>query len=298
MEKSTTELLKELRERTGAGVLDCKKALDATNNDIEAAIQWLREKGMAKAVKKASRVSAEGLFNVIVEGNKALVYELNCETDFVAKNDKFKNFMNELGQVLFANGVKNTEEALESKNEKGETVSDMVLGFTAVIGEKISLRNVKVVEKADDEQFGIYKHNGGKIAVVLVLKGGDAQAAKILAMTICANNPQYKDESEVEESWLANEREVLTKESKEQNPNKPDQIIAKMIEGRLQKELKEICLVHQGLVSDPTVTVESFLKENNATIVSYSRNVVGVGIEKKESDFVTFPFMHSSGCSL
>ena len=286
MEKSTTELLKELRERTGAGVLDCKKALDATNNDIEAAIQWLREKGMAKAVKKASRVSAEGLFNVIVEDNKALVYELNCETDFVAKNDKFKNFMNELGQVLFANGVKNTEEALESKNEKGETVSDMVLGFTAVIGEKISLRNVKVVEKADDEQFGIYKHNGGKIAVVLVLKGGDAQAAKILAMTICANNPQYKDESEVEESWLANEREVLTKESKEQNPNKPDQIIAKMIEGRLQKELKEICLVHQGLVSDPTVTVESFLKENNATIVSYSRNVVGVGIEKKESDFV------------
>ena len=286
MEKSTTELLKELRERTGAGVLDCKKALDATNNDIEAAIQWLREKGMAKAVKKASRVSAEGLFNVIVEGNKALVYELNCETDFVAKNDKFKNFMNELGQVLFANGVKNTEEALESKNDKGETVSDMVLGFTAVIGEKISLRNVKVVEKADDEQFGIYKHNGGKIAVVLVLKGGDAQAAKILAMTICANNPQYKDESEVEESWLANEREVLTKESKEQNPNKPDQIIAKMIEGRLQKELKEICLVHQGLVSDPTVTVESFLKENNATIVSYSRNVVGVGIEKKESDFV------------
>jgi elongation factor Ts len=286
MEKSTTELLKELRERTGAGVLDCKKALDATNNDIEAAIQWLREKGMAKAVKKASRVSAEGLFNVIVEGNKALVYELNCETDFVAKNDKFKNFMNELGQVLFANGVKNTEEALETKNDKGETVSDMVLGFTAVIGEKISLRNVKLVEKADDEQFGIYKHNGGKIAVVLVLKGGDAQAAKILAMTICANNPQYKDESEVEESWLANEREVLTKESKEQNPNKPDQIIAKMIEGRLQKELKEICLVHQGLVSDPNVSVESFLKEQNATIVSYSRNVVGEGIEKKESDFV------------
>ena len=286
MEKSTTELLKELRERTGAGVLDCKKALDASNNDIEAAIQWLREKGMAKAVKKASRVSAEGLFNVIVEGNKALVYELNCETDFVAKNDKFKNFMNELGQVLFANGVKNTEEALETKNDKGETVSDMVLGFTAVIGEKISLRNVKLVEKRDDEQFGIYKHNGGKIAVVLVLKGGDAQAAKILAMTICANNPTYKDESEVEESWLANEREVLTKESKEQNPNKPDQIIAKMIEGRLQKELKEICLVHQGLVSDPNVSVESFLKEQNATIVSYSRNVVGVGIEKKESDFV------------
>ena len=286
MEKSTTELLKELRERTGAGVLDCKKALDATNNDIEAAIQWLREKGMAKAVKKASRVSAEGLFNVIIDGNKALVYELNCETDFVAKNDKFKNFMNELGQVLFANGVKNTEEALETKNEKGETVSDMVLGFTAVIGEKISLRNVKLVVKADDEQFGIYKHNGGKIAVVLVMKGGDAQAAKLLAMTICANNPMYKDESEVEESWLNNEREVLTKESKEQNPNKPDQIIAKMIEGKLQKELKEICLVHQGLVSDPNVTVESFLKEQNATIVSYSRNVVGEGIEKKESDFV------------
>ena len=286
MEKSTTELLKELRERTGAGVLDCKKALDASNNDIEAAIQWLREKGMAKAVKKASRVSAEGLFNVIIEGNKALVYELNCETDFVAKNDKFKNFMNELGQVLFANGVKNTEEALETKNEKGETVSDMVLGFTAVIGEKISLRNVKLVVKADDEQFGIYKHNGGKIAVVLVMKGGDAQAAKLLAMTICANNPMYKDESEVEESWLNNEREVLTKESKEQNPNKPDQIIAKMIEGKLQKELKEICLVHQGLVSDPNVTVESFLKEQNATIVSYSRNVVGEGIEKKESDFV------------
>ena len=286
MERSVTELLKELRERTGAGVLDCKKALDASNNDIEEAIKWLREKGMAKAVKKASRVSAEGLFNVLVDNNKALVYEVNCETDFVAKNEKFKNFMDELGQVLLANGVKNTEEALESKNAKGETVSEMVLGFTAIIGEKITLRNVKVIEKNDNQVFGVYKHNGGKIAVVTIVEASDAQVAKVLAMTICASNPLYKDESEVSEEWLAQEREVLTKESKEQNPNKPDQIIAKMIEGRLQKELKEVCLVHQGVITDPNTSVQQYLKDNNANLISYSRNVVGVGIEKKENNFV------------
>ena len=286
MEKSTTQLLKELREMTGAGVLDCKKALDASNNNIDEAVKWLREKGMAKAVKKASRVSAEGLFEVLVEGNKALVYEINCETDFVAKNEKFKNFQAEVGKVLLASGVNNTEDALNVKNEKGETVADMVLGFTAVIGEKITLRNVKVIEKADNQLFGVYKHNGGKIAVVTIVNGSDAQVAKVLAMTVCANNPLYKDESEVSEEWLAQEREVLTKESKEQNPNKPDQIIAKMIEGRLQKELKEVCLVHQGVIVDPNTTVAQYLAQNNTELVSYSRNVVGVGIEKKESDFV------------
>ena len=166
MEKSTTQLLKELREMTGAGVLDCKKALDATNNNIDEAVKWLREKGMAKAVKKASRVSAEGLFEVLVEGNKALVYEINCETDFVAKNEKFKNFQAEVGKVLLATGVTNTEDALNAKNENGETVADMVLGFTAVIGEKITLRNVKVIEKADNQLFGVYKHNGGRLQLL------------------------------------------------------------------------------------------------------------------------------------
>ncbi|MCR5741447.1 MAG: translation elongation factor Ts [Gammaproteobacteria bacterium] len=286
MEKSTTQLLKELRERTGAGVLDCKKALDATNNDIEEAIKWLREKGMAKAVKKASRVSAEGLFEVLVNGNKALFYEINCETDFVAKNEKFKNFQKEVGEVLVASGVSNTEDALEALNAKGVKVSDMVLEFTAIIGEKITLRNVSVVEKADNQVFGVYKHNGGKIAVVTVVEGADAQLAKVLAMTICANNPLYKDESQVSQEWLDNEREVLTKEAKEQNPNKPEQIIAKMIEGRLQKELKEVCLVHQGVITDPNTPVDAFLKANNAILVNYQRKVVGEGIEKKESDFV------------
>jgi len=280
-----TNLLKELREITGAGIMDCKKALEENGSDLAKAQTWLREKGIAKAVKKASRISAEGVFTAIENGNSCLVYEVNCETDFVATNAKFQAFVEEVGKVLLSSGAKCTDCALEAKNEKGETVKEMLLGFIAVIGENITLRNVQVITKADDEVFGIYKHNGGKILTVVTVKGS-LEIAKKVAMHVCAENPTYLDKSKVDQNYLANEREILTKEAKEENPNKPDDILARMIEGRIQKELKAICLLDQAFVMDPNSTVAQFLQANNATISSFSRNVVGAGIEKKENNFV------------
>ncbi|MCB9498604.1 MAG: elongation factor Ts [Bacillales bacterium] len=279
-------LLKELRERTGAGIMDCKKALDQSGSDIEKAAEWLREKGMAKAVKKASRISAEGVFNVVVTENKAYVYEINCETDFVSSNAKFKEFVAKVGEVIAASDVADTESALLSKNSDGETVKEMLLSFIAVIGENIILRNVYKVEKKPEEVFGIYKHNGGKIAVVDVIEGGNETVAKNLAMHICAQNPQYLDRSAVDAEYLAKETEILKKEALESNPGKPENIIERMVEGRLNKELKEVCLMDQPLVMDPNVTVSQYLKDNKAKVVCYSRSLAGEGVEKKACNFV------------
>lgn len=280
-----TNLLKELRERTGAGIMDCKKALDENGGDIEKATTWLREKGIAKAVKKTSRVSAEGVFEVLVNGNSALIYEVNCETDFVASNQKFKDFVKAVGECLVKNNVDNTEAALEAKNEKGETLKDMILAFIAVIGENITVRNVQVIKKADNQIFGVYKHNGGKIAVVVVTEGEESVAKKI-AMHVCAENPTYLDRTKVDQAYLESERSILTKEAKEENPNKPEAILEKMVEGRIQKELKAICLMDQGFVMDPNTTVAQFLATSNSKVVSFSRNVVGAGVEKKANNFV------------
>ena len=284
-----TNLLKQLREMTGAGIMDCKKALEANDSDIDKAAQWLREKGIAKAVKKASRVSAEGLFNaILVDENSLLIYELNCETDFVASNAKFHGFMDEIGELIKASGAKNTEEALKATNAKGETLEQVVLGYTAVIGEKITLRSVQIIKKEANQLFDVYKHNGGKILVVTILEGGNAQVAHAISLSVCANNPQYRDESQVSEEWLNNERSVLTKEAEEEFAGNQAKLqrIPQIIEGKINKELKEICFVHQGVVIDPNLTVEQYLKDNGAKLVYYSRNVVGEGIEKKENDFV------------
>jgi elongation factor Ts len=282
--------LKELRERTGAGVLDCKKALAECNSNLEEAVKWLREKGIAKAVKKAGRTSAEGLFEVLVDGNNATLFEINCETDFVAMNAKFKAFQAEVAQVISANHSKNTEEALDTQLPDGAKLADKVLEFSGVIGEKIELRNVKVVTKEDNQVFGVYKHNGGKIAVVTVMDNCDAQVAKAVAMHVCANDPQYIDETYVDEEFLNNEKETLLKEALAENAAlpkpKPEAIVEKMVQGRLNKELKEICLVNQALVTDPNTTVGAYLAQNNTKVHSYLRVVVGAGIEKKENDFV------------
>lgn len=279
-------LLKELRERTGAGIMDCKKALDQSGSDIEKAAEWLREKGMAKAVKKASRISAEGVFNVVVKENKAYVYEINCETDFVSSNAKFKEFVAKVGEVIAASDVSDTESALLAKNSDGETVKEMLLSFIAVIGENIILRNVYKVEKKPEELFGVYKHNGGKIAVVDVIEGGNETVAKNLAMHVCAQNPQYMDRSAVDAEYLEKEKDILKKEAMESNPGKPENIIERMVEGRLNKELKEVCLMDQPLVMDPNVTVSQYLKDNKAKVVCYSRSLAGEGIEKKACNFV------------
>lgn len=280
------KVLKDLRERTGAGIMDCKNALVENDHDIEKAIRWLREKGMAKAVKKAARISAEGVFNVILDGNNALVYEVNCETDFVASNAKFKAFVEELGEVLVKSGAKCDECALNAKNDKGETVQEMILAFICVIGENIKLRNVKVITKADDEVFGVYKHNGGKIAVVTTLKGGNAEVGKRVSMNVCANNPLYISRDYVDQEFISREKEIMLAEIQSQEPNKPAQIVEKMVEGRVNKELKEVCLYSQQFIMDNNITVEQYLNNNNASVVAYSRNVVGEGVQKKENNFV------------
>ena len=278
----TVQLIKELREKTGAGMLDCKKALTETDGDIAAAIDYLREKGIMKAAKKADRVAAEGLCNIAINGNEAVIYELNSETDFVAKNDKFLDLLNKIGEVIVASNATNTEEALAVEAD-GETVEKILIDATATIGEKISLRRVSRVVKEDNQGFGAYLHMGGRIAVLDVLSSDDADTAKDIAMHVAAQNPKYLDRSQVAEDVLEHEKKVLTQQALQEG--KPANIVEKMVIGRINKFLKDICLVDQPFFKDPDQTVKQFLKSKNVEVVSFIRLAVGEGIEKKEENF-------------
>lgn len=278
----TVQLIKELREKTGAGMLDCKKALTETDGDITAAIDYLREKGIMKAAKKASRVAAEGLCNIAVKGNEAVIYELNSETDFVAKNDKFLDLLNKVGEIIVSSKATNTEEALAVQSN-GETVEKILIDATATIGEKISLRRVTRVVKEASQGFGAYLHMGGRIAVLDVLSTDDSETAKDIAMHVAAQNPKYLDRNQVSPEVLEHEKKVLTQQALEEG--KPAHIVEKMVVGRVNKFLKEICLVDQPFVKDPDQTVKKYLASKNAEVVSFIRLAVGEGIEKKEENF-------------
>ena len=282
----TAALVKELREKTGAGMMDCKKALTECNGDINAAADWLREKGIAKAAKKATRIAAEGLADVAIAGNKAYLFELNSETDFVAKNEKFITLLNQIGQACVASDAACEKCALAATVD-GQTVEELIVAATATIGEKISLRRVTKVEKADDEVFGVYKHNGGKIVVVSVIKGNDQLVAKDICMHVAMFNPRYLDASFVEQSVLDHEAEVIKAEiaNDPANASKPENIIEKMVMGRLAKFKKEICLVDQAFVKDPSVSVAQYLASKNSSAVNYVRYEVGEGMEKRNDDF-------------
>ena len=278
--------IKELRDKTGAGMMDCKKALTECNGDINAAADWLREKGIAKAAKKATRIAAEGLADVAIAGNKAYLFELNSETDFVAKNEKFITLLNQIGQACVASDAACEKCALAATVD-GQTVEELIVAATATIGEKISLRRVTKVEKADDEVFGVYKHNGGKIVVVSVIKGNDQLVAKDICMHVAMFNPRYLDASFVEQSVLDHEAEVIKAEiaNDPANASKPENIIEKMVMGRLAKFKKEICLVDQAFVKDPSVSVAQYLASKNSSAVNYVRYEVGEGMEKRNDDF-------------
>jgi elongation factor Ts len=278
----TAQMVKELRERTGAGMMDCKGALEHTNGDLEAAIDYLREKGIAKAAKKAGRIAAEGLCNVAVDGNTAVIFELNSETDFVAKNDKFQGLLETVAQALLASKVTSTEEAL-ALVVSGKTIEVLLSEATATIGEKISLRRVSRLVKEDAQGFGAYKHMGGKIAVLAVLGADDQEVAKDIAMHIAAQKPQYLDRSQVNQETLEHEKHVLTQQALAEG--KPANIVEKMVIGRLNKYLQDICLVDQGFVKDPDQKVSDFLKSKKNFVLSFIRLEVGEGIEKKEEDF-------------
>jgi elongation factor Ts len=278
----TAQLVKELRDKTGAGMLDCKRALEATEGDVAAAVDYLREKGIAKAAKKADRIAAEGLCNVVVSKNEAIVFELNSETDFVSKNDQFLSLLDQVGEALINSQVTNTEEALALATN-GKTIEVLLKEATATIGENITLRRVSRVVKNDAQGFGSYKHMGGRIVALVVLDQKDDDTAKDISMHVAAQKPQYLDRNQVDAETLEHERHVLTQQALSEG--KPANIVEKMIVGRLNKFLKEITLVDQPFVKDPDQTVSQYVLSKQNKVVSFLRLEVGEGIEKKQEDF-------------
>lgn len=278
----TASLVKELRNKIGAGMLDCKKALTATDGDIDAAIDWLREKGISKAEKKADRIAAEGLCNVAVDANEAVVLELNSETDFVSKNAEFLELLDSITNAILASKATNTEEALLAKLGN-DTIKDVLVAATAKIGEKLSLRRVARITKSDTQNFGAYAHMGGKIVTLVVLDNGTEEVARDVAMHVAAINPRFISQKDISPEIIEHERTVLTNEAL--NEGKPANIVEKMVVGRLNKYLKDICLLNQPFVKNPDITVGDYVKQNNSEIKSFLRLVAGEGIEKRVEDF-------------
>ena len=278
----SASLVKELREKTGAGMMDCKKALEANNGDINASIDWLREKGISKAAKKADRIAAEGTAAILVKDNQAVIIEVNSETDFVAKNDEFKSLVNEILEVIINNDANTLEDVLELPASEG-TINDLITQKTAKIGEKLSLRRFAKVTKNDNESFGEYIHMGGKIAVLTVLEGASNDVAKDVAMHAAAMRPAYVRISDVPEAEVEREKEVLKEQAV--NEGKPAEIAEKMVAGRLNKFYKEICLEEQPFVKDGDINVKTFVKNNGGTIKEMYRFEVGEGMQKREENF-------------
>lgn len=278
----TIEKIKILREKTGAGMMDCKRALIETNGDLDAAVDYLREKGLSKAASKQSRIAAEGLTNAVVDGNVAYLYEVNSETDFVAKNDTFIALVENIGKSLLASTVTNSEEALLLECD-GETVEKQLSNQTARIGEKITLRRVQRFEKKDDEVFGLYIHQAGRMSTITILAGGDEEMAKNVAMHVTASKPTFIDRESVDPQVVEHEKEVLTNQAL--NEGKPAKIVEKMVEGRIVKFFEEICLTEQAYIKDPDLKVKDYLKKENAKVLAFGRLEVGEGIEKRQEDF-------------
>ncbi|MEK5134087.1 translation elongation factor Ts [Bacillus sp. FSL W8-0645] len=280
----TAQLVKELRQKTGAGMMDCKKALTETDGDIDKAIDLLREKGIAKAAKKADRIAAEGLTLIKTDGNTGVILEVNSETDFVAKNEGFQSLLNELADHLLAAKPATIEEAHASKMENDSTVEEHITSAIAKIGEKITLRRFSVITKEDNAAFGSYLHMGGRIGVLAVLNGTtDEELARDIAMHVAAVNPKYISRDQVSEEEANREREVLTQQALQEG--KPENIVAKMVEGRLNKFFEEICLLDQAFVKNPDEKVKQVVAAKNASIQTYVRYEVGEGIEKRQDNF-------------
>lgn len=289
MANITAQMVKELREKTSAGMLDCKKALAATDGNMEEAVTWLREKGIAKAVKKESAVAAEGLCSYRISGNKCVVFELNSQTDFVAQNEKFLNLLDKVGEILVSSNAANTEEAL-ALDVDGKDLNTVILEASGVIGEKITLRRVGVIEKNSDEVFGAYKHMKGRIVTITVLAGNEDVVAKDIAMHVAALNPKYISSEDIPADVIEKEREIILAAALNENANapkpKPENIIAeRIVPGRLEKNLKEICLLSQQFVKNPDQTVEAYVQGAKSKVVHFVRLEVGEGIERQVNDF-------------
>lgn len=277
--------VKELREKTGAGMMDCKKALTETDGDVAKAIDWLREKGIAKSAKKAGRIAAEGLTRVATDGNTGVVFEVNSETDFVAKNEQFLHLLDVIEKAMLAAKPASTEEALAVETAEG-TVNDLIVNATATIGEKISFRRVTVVEKADDEVFGSYMHMGGTISALAVVKG-DATVAKNIAMQVASMNPVYATEADIPADAFEHEKQLQMQMMKEdpKMAGKPEKVLENILKGKVKKHFKDQCLADQEFFLDTKKSVTQYLKEEKAEVKSFVRFQVGEGMEKKEEDF-------------
>lgn len=272
----------ELRSKTGAGMMDCKKALTECNGDMDAAIDWLREKGIAKAAKKADRIAAEGLANIFTEGNKAVILEVNCETDFVTKNAEFVEMIENVGKAILKGDTSDMDK-INELDVDGQTVSEYIVAKTAKIGEKLSLRRAELVTKTDAENFGAYLHMGGKIAVLVVVDGASEDVAKDVAMQAAAMRPEYLNKDEVPAEVIEKEKEILKEQAI--NEGKPADIAEKMVNGRIQKYYKENCLIHQAFVKDGDIDVETYVKNNGGSVKSMVRYEVGEGMEKRSENF-------------
>lgn len=280
----TAALVKELRDRTGAGMMDCKKALVETNADLEAAIDLMRASGAAKAAKKAGRVASEGLVNVTIsdDNKQAAILEVNSETDFVTKGSAFIDFVDSLGRLALKNKPESVESFLGQKLDSGETVDEARENIIAKIGENISVRRVQIIS-TETGILGAYKH-GDRIAVLTVLASQDSALAKDVAMHIAASRPECISEDQLSEELLEREKAIFIEQARESG--KPDNIIEKMIVGRMKKFVNEVTLYGQSFVKDPDVTVGELVKSNNSKVESFVRYEVGEGIEKKEDNFV------------
>jgi elongation factor Ts len=277
----TADSVKQLRERTGAGMMECKKALVETQGDLDAAAELMRKTGLAKADKKAARIAAEGTVAVERAGNSAVLVEVNCETDFVARSDEFLSFARDVAREALDKAPSDLS-ALLALGAGSSTLEHGRRALIAKIGENISIR--RFVRVTAPGALGTYIH-GGRIGTLVALKGGDEALARDLAMHVAAVNPAYIDANGVPAAVLDKEREILAEQTKAEK--KPPEIIAKMVEGRLRKYLAEITLVGQPFVKDPDTTVEKLLKKADATVVQFVRYEVGAGIEKKQDDFVS-----------
>ncbi len=276
-------LVKDLREMTGAGMLDCKKALEATNGSIDEAVNWLREKGISKAAKKANRVAAEGIASILIRGNEAAIVEVNSETDFVAKNEEFLAMVQEILKTIIDNNVSTIEEAL-ALNTNNETIESLIVNKTAKIGEKLSLRRFKKITKKDNEQFGSYIHMGGKIATLIVTENTTEDVAKDIAMHAAAMRPLYLKSSEVPTDVLEKEKEVIREQLI--NEGKPAERIDNILVGKINKYYEDVVLENQIFIkAENKESVAKYVENNGGKITSMTRYEVGEGIDKKEENF-------------
>lgn len=276
--------VKELRDITGVGMMDAKKALVESDGEIDGAINYLRQKGVSKASKKADRIASEGLSTIYVDGNTAIIVEVNAETDFVAKNEKFQSLVNDIAKAIVENKPATVEEAQKVKIND-VTIEDTIIEATQTIGEKITLRRFQLFEKSDSEVFGDYAHMGGSISALTVLEGSGVEVARNISMHIAAINPQYATRDDVPQDARDQEHNILVEQAKSEG--KPENIVEKMVEGRMNKWLAEISLVDQPYVKDQDQTVAQYLQSQNAQLKAFARFEVGEGIEKRDEDFAS-----------